>query len=100
MITLECINYIKNFLTDGNNGDRYIHYGKPNESNKPVIIVESDFFKSEFYGTEHLIPTIPLKQLEYELPILFGEAVIERKKKSSSYLCRLNCIIFLSIIKI
>lgn len=80
MITLECINYIKNFLTDGNNGDRYIHYGKPNESNKPVIIVESDFFKSEFYGTEHLIPTIPLKQLEYELPILFGEAVIERKK--------------------
>ena len=80
MIASSCIDYIKDFLTDGHSGNKYIHYGKPDESEKPVIIVAADFFENEVYGTEQLLPVLPLKELENKLPVLFGNAVIERRK--------------------
>lgn len=75
------VNYIKNLLTDGINGANYIHYGMPDESKKPLIIVPADFFANKLYGTAELMPAIPLIKLEQNVPILFGSDQVVRKEK-------------------
>ena len=54
-----------------NNPMQYGHYH--------IIIVPSNFFQEQIYGTKASFPQLPLQEIE-GIPILFGKPIIEKKK--------------------
>lgn len=67
--------YIITFILDDENANDYIYYGNAGESEKPIIIVKSDFWdslpKSE--------PKLPLDMISsHEIPFIYGDAKVER----------------------
>ena len=72
------IEYIKQFLTRDSNVTRYVGYttDKTQWPKYKVVIVPSNFFNSDIYGTSLSMPSLPLQEIE-GIPILFGTPQIE-----------------------
>jgi len=85
MINDSTIRYLLNFLCsstiENNNILVYCRYEeiKPEYHN---VIVRSNFFDDNIYGTHNSIPKLPLLKL-LGVPILYGEPVIEKKKSQT-----------------
>lgn len=78
----EIYDYIISFLLgDHISPDIAKHIGYTSDTytyqNYKIIIKPSNFFTSEVYGTEDSLPQIPL-QIWEEVPILFGEPIVEQ----------------------
>lgn len=73
----EVLEYIIRFLIQDPSFVNYdiIFYGKE-QVKKGLLILQSDFFEEGIYGKKESLPCFPLKCIE-EIPILFGEPIIE-----------------------
>jgi hypothetical protein len=83
----EIIDYIIRFMLGGDvreNITRLIGYtsDKSKFSDYKIVIVPSDFFNENTYGTKQSIPTFPLKNIE-GLPFLFGNENIEYEENTT-----------------
>lgn len=75
------ISYIISFLLNGQKQyAELIGYTKnPEEfSRYKIVIIPSDFFSKEIYGTIKSLPTLPLQSIN-EIPLLFGSPNIEKQ---------------------
>lgn len=73
------INYIIDFLTRGAAPNHLIGYcnDRSQWSQYRVVIVASNFFNKNIYGTPQTEPSLPLKYIN-NIPILYGSPQIER----------------------
>ena len=74
----QTIEYIIQFLTRDEQSARQVGYtdDKTQWSKYKVVIIPSNFFDSNIYGSEKSMPSLPLKEVE-GIPLLFGEPKIE-----------------------
>ncbi|MDL2281690.1 polysaccharide deacetylase family protein [Parabacteroides sp. OttesenSCG-928-G06] len=72
----QTLDYIKTFLLGDDVSPNLIHtIGYTNDRNLfyryKIVIVPSDFFEEEVYGTAASLPTLPLEEID-NVPLLFG----------------------------
>ena len=77
---LETQKYIISLLVDNSEQSKHVFYG--NITDAPplarIIIIQSDFFDEDKYGTSSTLPKIPFSVLpDSDIPFLFGESRIE-----------------------
>ena len=72
------IDYIIQFLTRDEHASRLVGYTNDQTqwAKYKVVILPSDFFKSNVYGTPQSMPSLPLQEIE-GIPLLFGTPLIE-----------------------
>ena len=72
------IDYIIQFLTRDEHNSRLVGYTNDQTqwAKYKVVILPSDFFKSNTYGTPQSMPSLPLQEIE-GIPLLFGTPQIE-----------------------
>lgn len=72
------IDYIIQFLTRDEHVSRLVGYTNDQTqwAKYKVVILPSDFFKSNVYGTPQSMPSLPLQEIE-GIPLLFGTPLIE-----------------------
>jgi hypothetical protein len=78
----EIVDYIIHFLLGENVSEKFIakigYTANPKEFKKyKLVIIPSDFFSPNTYGTLESLPNLPLKIWE-DVPILFGDSLVEQ----------------------
>lgn len=85
------IDYIIQFLTRDEHNSRLVGYTNDQTqwAKYKVVILPSDFFKSDIYGTTQSMPSLPLQEIE-GIPLLFGTPQIETL--NSTIICHADII--------
>ncbi len=85
------IDYIIQFLTRDEHNSRLVGYTNDQTqwAKYKVVILPSDFFKSNIYGTPQSMPSLPLQEIE-GIPLLFGTPQIETL--NSTIICHADII--------
>ena len=85
------IDYIIQFLTRDEHNSRLVGYTNDQTqwAKYKVVILPSDFFKSDIYGTTQSMPSLPLQEIE-GIPLLFGSPQIETL--NSTIICHADII--------